>query len=315
MITARMALIIIFIISFPVSVLAETKNETKNYSGLWATSFGPMVLVQKGDSVSGFYVMQGEKCSLDGKIKAGKLQFTYKEKKAHGEGWFEIAKGQDSFSGQWKAAGQDKWDGWVGARIKPQPGKMWLVVLEANWESSLDEREYAFGDMLKAFFDRTQNVEVRRRKFSDGPSLKARLEEIALLPEPVVVSIASHGETDGLTVEGKIIPASVVAEGLKYAVNMKALHFSSCLVMQKSFGREVFKLLKDGGIQTTVSGYKKSVDWAASALFEMNYFDLILSRGMAAPKASKTALIMYPALGAKQLKDSPVAPAGFEALF
>lgn len=285
------------------------------FTGLWATTFGPMVLVQNGNSVSGFYVMNGQRSSVEGKVIGNKLTFTYKEPKAQGEGWFEIEKSKDSFSGLWKEVGRDKWEPWIGARVKATPGKMWLVVLEANWESSLGDREYAFGDMLKAFFDRTENVEVRRRRFNDAESLKRHLEEIALLPDPVVVSIASHGETEGLTVNGKTIPASVIADGLKYAVNMKALHFSSCLVMQKSFGKDVFKALKDRGLSVPVSGYKRSVDWAASALFEMNYFDLILSRGMPASKASKAALTMYPALGEKQLKDVPVSPAGFEAIY
>lgn len=304
---------LIFLVSIFCASFGHHANAAQTFSGLWATTYGTMVLVQKGDSVSGYYMMNGEKCPIDGKIKDGKLNFTYKEKAVSGVGSFTIA--ENSFSGTWKADNSPKWESWVGARIKPQPGKMWLVVLEANWESSLDEREYAFGDMLKAFFDRTANVEVRRRRFSDAASLKARLEEVALLPEPVLVSIASHGETDGLAVEGKNISADVVAEGLKHAVNMKALHFSSCLVMQKNFGKDVFKKLKDRGIHVAVSGYKQSVDWAASALFEMNYFDLILSRGMDAPKASKTALIMYPAVGAKQLKDVPVKPAGFEAIY
>jgi len=304
---------LIFLILFFFTSLGAHAAAGQTFTGLWATTYGTMVLVQKNESVSGYYLMNGEKCPIEGKIKDGKLNFTYKEKAVGGTGTFTLA--ENSFSGTWKANNSQKWENWVGARIKPQPGKMWLVVLEANWESSLGDREYAFGDMLKAFFDRTANVEVRRRRFSDAASLKARLEEIALLPEPVLVSIASHGETDGLAVEGKNIPADVVADGLKYAVNMKALHFSSCLVMQKNFGKEVFKQLKDRGIHVAVSGYKQSVDWAASALFEMNYFDLILSRGMDAPKASKTALIMYPAVGSKQLKDVPVKPAGFEAIY
>ena len=356
----------------------------KNFAGRWETTYGLMELQQKGSVISGSYLMNGEKCAIDGRLENGKFTFKYKEPKASGQGWFELGSGSEKFIGTWKQDGTNTWAPWVGVRIpdyaslaagvwatpygrlriiekskdvrigvfanggaatltnvallndgleisgdwkgqelrkftgtrlKPIPGKVWLMVMEAHWESSLEDREYAFGDMLKAFFDRTPNVEVRRRPFSDSRSLKRWLDELAFIPEPIVVTIASHGQSDGLWVDGANIPASVVTEGLKYAASLKALHFSSCLVMKGKFGQDIFKQLSKDGNKVAVSGYKNSVDWAASALFEMNYFDLILSRGLAPPEASQAALVMFPIAGDRPLKNVPVAPGGFSVIF
>jgi hypothetical protein len=57
-----------------------------------------------------------------------------------------------------------------GVRVAPVPGRKWLVVLEAHYENNLAEQEYSFGQMLKAFFARTPEVQVRHRFFHDlGP--------------------------------------------------------------------------------------------------------------------------------------------------
>jgi imidazolonepropionase-like amidohydrolase len=83
-------------------------------------------------------------------------------------------------------------------------------------------------------------------------------------------------------------------------------------VWETSFGR--MRLIADAGIKTAVSGYQNPVDWAASALFEMTYLDLLLSRGMNAPEASATALSMFPIAGKAPIKNVPILPGGFEIL-
>ncbi len=263
------------------------------FEGVFATNLGRLRIIEKSKTENVGVISGGASGPLvDLKLSNNGMNIT---------GFYRV-KGEESKP-------------FFGTRLVPLPGKVWLMVMEARWETSLEDREYAFGDILKAFFDRTPNVEVRRRPFSDARSLKRWLEEITFIPEPVVVTIAAHGEKEGLWVDGANIPASVVADGLKYAASLKALHFSSCLVMKGKFGQEIFKQLSANGIKAPVSGYKNSIDWAASALFEMNYFDLILSRGMGAAEASKTALVMFPVVGDRQLKDVPVAPGGFSVIY
>lgn len=397
-------LVVFFLVLLPIRAVAA---EPKDFSGRWETTYGLMTLEQKDDSVSGEYIMNGARCSIEGKVQSRRLQFKYREPKASGEGWFELNANGDQFSGswrengasvwmpwigtrtkdlrrtfagvwetsfgrmrllenddgevrgiyalegvstlkgkkdndklalryheknisgearfqlkdegsmfegEWRADGQEQWQNWIGRRLPSTPGRVWLVVIEARWEKSLDDKEFSFGDMLKSFFDRTPNVEVRRRFFTDAASLQRWLNEVAYFPEPTVVTIATHGSDDGLGVDGTRISASAVAEGLKYAANLKALHFSSCSVMKDRFGKDVFNALADAGVKTAVSGYQNPVDWAASALFEMTYFDLLLSRGMNAPEASATALSMFPIAGKTPIKNVPILPGGFEIL-
>ena len=397
-------IVVVFLILFPIRAAAD---EAKGFSGQWETTYGLMTLEQKDDYVSGQYLMDGARCSIEGKVESRRLQFKYREPKASGEGWFELNADGDQFSGswrengasvwmswvgtrakdlrdtfagvwetsfgrmrlvenddgevrgiyalegvstlkgkkdndrlrlqyheknisgeawfqlkdegstfegEWRADGQEQWRKWTGRRLSSRPGRVWLVVIEARWENSLDDKEFSLGEMLKSFFDRTPNVEVRRRFFTDAASLQRWLKEVAYFPEPTVVTIATHGVEDGLLVDGTTISAKTVAEGLKYAANLKALHFSSCSVMKDRFGKEVFKALADAGVKTAVSGYRNPVDWAASALFEMTYFDLLLSRGMNAPEASAAALNMFPIAGKDPIKNVPILPGGFEIL-
>jgi hypothetical protein len=292
----------------------RTTDLRKTFAGVWETSFGRMRLLENEDGeVRGIYSFEGVS-TLSGKKNNDRLTLRYHEKNVSGEAWFQLQDEGSMFEGEWRADGQEQWQKWIGRRLPSTPGRVWLVVIEARWEKSLDDKEFSFGDMLKSFFDRTPNVEVRRRFFTDAASLQRWLKEVAYFPEPTVVTIASHGWEDGIGVDGTRISASAVAEGLKYAANLKTLHFSSCSVMKDKFGKEVFNALADVGIKTAVSGYQNPVDWAASALFEMTYFDLLLSRGMNAPEASATALSMFPIAGKAPIKNVPITPGGFEIL-
>jgi hypothetical protein len=292
----------------------RTKDLRKTFAGVWDTSFGRMRLLENDDGeVRGVYALDGVS-TLQGKKDNDRLALRYHEKNVSGEARFQLKDEGSMFEGEWRADGQEEWQKWTGRRLPSTPGRVWLVVIEARWEKSLDDKEFALGEMLKSFFNRTPNVEVRHRFFTDAASLQRWLKEVAYFPEPTVVTVASHGSNDGLGVDGTTISANTVAEGLKYAANLKALHFSSCSVMKDNFGKEVFKALADAGIKTAVSGYQNPVDWAASALFEMTYLELLLSRGMNAPEASATALSMFPIAGKAPIKNVPILPGGFEIL-
>jgi hypothetical protein len=401
-ISSRIVVVFLFLVPFQASA-----TQVKGFSGQWETTYGLMILEQKDDSVSGYYIMGRARCSIEGKVRNRRIEFKYSEPNASGEGWFELNANGDRFSGswrengssdwmswvgtrtkdlrktfagvwettfgrmrifenddgevrgvyafdgvstlqgkkdndrlalryheknisgearfqlkddgsmfdgEWRADGQEEWQKWTGQRLPSTPGRVWLVVIEARWEKSLDDKEFSLGDILKSFFNRTPNVEVRHRFFTDAASLQQWLNEVAYFPEPTVVMVASHGTNDGLGVDGTTISANAVAEGLKYAANLKALHFSSCSVMKGKFGKEVFKALTDAGIKTSVSGYQNPVDWAASALFEMTYLELLLSRGMNPPEASATALSMFPVAGKAPIRNVPILPGGFEIL-
>ena len=93
--------------------------------------------------------------AVEGDLEGRTLKFKYKQPDGEeGEGTFELAPDQASFAGTWKGrkAGKESGGQWTGTRVRPEPGKQWLVILEARWEHGLEEPEYSFGEMLKAFF-------------------------------------------------------------------------------------------------------------------------------------------------------------------
>ena len=271
----------------------------RGWDGIWATDFGRVRLIEETGRVHGLYECAGP-ASIEGLARGGVLEFRYREPKVSGEGRFEIAEGGASFAGNWRAAGDDKWSSWSGRRVEPQAGFTWLVVLEAHWQRSFAEGEYAFGNMLREIFARSAGVLVRQRFFHDQASLEPWCRELAYLPEPTVLVIASHGEAEGLSVHGKIIDTKDVFASLRYAANLKLLHFSSCLV---GLGRERAPF--------PVSGYTTSVDWGASALLEFTYLDLILNRAMEPAKAAGLLPELVRFAGDQAPPESPYPAAGF----
>ena len=86
-----------------------------------------------------------------------------------------------------------------------------------------------------------------------------------------------HGR--GLTVHGKPFNNGALVESLRYADNVILLHFSSCLMMQDGKAGELARALQEA-VRFPISGYDRSVDWAASALIEFHYLDMVLGRGL-----------------------------------
>lgn len=255
------------------------------FAGLWRTQFGRVRLVQDGKKINGCYDYTGG-ATISGTVEGKKLTFTYKEPETEGEGWFELAADGKSFTGKWRPKGASKWQTWNGSRVDPQPGIVWLVVVEARWERTIAENEYAFGNMLRAFFSRAPRVQVRHRFFTDEASLRRWCNEVAYLAEPTVLVIASHGSAKGPAADGKTVPAAALGESLRYASNLKLLHFSACEVMKGKAAEELLSTVNKAN-RFPVSGYKVCVDWAASAIIEFGYLDMILVRGMTPESAAE----------------------------
>jgi hypothetical protein len=275
----------------------------RSWSGVWETTFGRVRLIQTGDHVVGFYDGLGPS-SIEGTVKGNRLSLRYVEPRAKGEAWFEMDENGNGFRGEWLEDGREKWAEWRGTRVHPQEGMTWLFVLEAHWQRSLAENEYAFGNMLREVFARLHNVRVRQRFFHDADSLAHWCRELMYLPEPAVLVIASHGVPEGLSVHGEIINTTQVLDNLRYAETLKLLHFSACLV-----GKDGEKALKKQPFP--ISGYTTSVDWGASAMIEFTFLDMILNRGMAPEDAADVlpSLVTYAA--DKAPKGSPYPAAGF----
>lgn len=280
-----------------------------SFDGLWLTSFGRLRLAQSGGRVSGFYEYAGGSY-VDGKISGRKLKFRYREEKAAGEGVFELSADRKSFSGRWRKDGAVKWGLWDGTRVEPVPGRNWLVVAEARWEGGLADREYSFGEMLRAFFARSPAVQFRHRFFTDEASLTRWLREASLLAEPTVLLISSHGLPEGVSVSGGVVGPAPIADALRFAHNLRLLHIDACLTMKGPFPRDLLQRLGRDAV-FPVSGYTESVDWAASAISDFMYLDLIFSREYSPAQAAGQLGRLLPYTAAAPVVGAPFASLGF----
>jgi hypothetical protein len=167
--------------------------------------------------------------------------------------------------------------------------------------------------MLREFFARVPHVNVRQRFFEDESGLERWCRELMYLAEPTAVVFASHGNQDGLMVNGKPLDGARISESLKHADNILLLHFSSCLAMQNDSAGKLVTELKNQ-VRFPISGYDRTVDWAASALIEFHYLDMVLARRLSPPAAAAQVYRLISYAGKEELADSPYRPAGFKII-
>src|SRR2546423_8820756 len=236
----------------------------RGFDGVWRTTYGPMRLFHHADRIHGFYEGMGS-ATVEGRWDGERFVFRYQEPKAAGEGWFTINGDDSAFEGAWRPEGSEEWGQWRGRRVYPEPGRRWLVVLEAHWQKSLADEEYSFGHMLREFFAREGNIGVRHRFFPNEAGLEKWCRELMYLAEPTVLAIATHGTQEGLVAHGQPIAPRVLVENLVWAENLLLVHFSACLMLHDSPAGEAARKLQNLK-RFPVSGYTTSVDWAASAI-------------------------------------------------
>ena len=286
-----------------------TWSGQREFDGIWDSSFGRLRLIQEDARMFGFYEGVGSS-TIEGEIVDGEFRFQYQEPQAAGEGKFVIDPGFQSFTGEWRPLGSERWLPWVGKRVSPKSNVTWLLVLEAHWQRSIAEQEFSFGRMLAEFLNRHEHLEVRHRFFDDAASLDRWCRELLYFPEPAVVLVASHGTPEGINVQGRTIDSKRVIDSLRYAENLMLLHFSACLVMKEEEEGDFAKRIQNAA-PFPISGYTTSVDWGGSAVLEFNYLDMILSKGLPPAKAAEYLLKLVKYAGDSVPEGSPYPPAGF----
>lgn len=253
-----------------------------SFNGLWETNFGRLRLAGTDAQVTGYYSFADG--AIAGRIDGDVFKFRYKDQK-EGDGEFRLAQNGRALRGRWRADGDKDWRDWTGLRVEPIAGRKWLVVLESRWESSLAEPEYTYGEMLKIFFTRTPNIQVRQRFYTDRSSLLKWMRESSLLAEPVVLYFSGHGSAEGLETESGPATAEILSGPLKAGGNVELVHFGSCDVMKGKVPAELQRLAGPAS-RFPISGFAQPVDWAASAIADFMYLDLILSRDLSPEKAA-----------------------------
>lgn len=287
-------------------------DDTDSFTGLWKTSYGRMRLTQNGDTVRGIYSFGGN-ATIEGTVDGRTLKFKYEQPDGEkGEGTFELSEDARNFSGTWQTAaakgGAAAPGKWTGSRIVPQPNKIWLVVLEANWEHDLTDNEYSFGVMLRTFFARVPNVAVRHRFFASEADFRRWTAELPYIAEPIVLHISSHGTRDGIICGDKTIDGKTIAECLKGVGDLRLLHFGTCLIAGGEIPRQIHSMLGESA-RFPISGYANSADWGGSAVIDFTYLDLILSRHMTPADAAKATRKMLSFAGNKGNPGDAIAPA------
>ncbi|HWB05866.1 MAG TPA: hypothetical protein VG796_22790 [Verrucomicrobiales bacterium] len=281
----------------------------RNFSGVWKTTFGMMRLVEKDASVTGCYSYGGQS-EVSGKTEGGALKFTYTETTGDkGSGEFKLGGDGETFTGTWKTTDGKQGGQWEGTRVKPMAGRTWLVVLEAHWESGLQQPEYSYGDMLRHFFSRVPSVEVRHRYFDGKEDFAKWCEELPYLNEPAVFYVSSHGTEKGITVGKEVLSGDFIGSRLRFAPEVKLVHLGACLTMS---GGAPAALRKASGLNMPVSGFTKVADWAGSAVIDFSYLDLVLSRKMPPGEAVRQIKSSVAFAGEGETPGMAIRPAGLK---
>ena len=260
------------------------------FEGVWESTYGILRLARESTKLTGSYtyasgsVIEGE---LDGRLLRG----TYHEPSTRGDGvrgrfTFELAEDGQSFAGVWLAgegAPLELADGeanrWSGRRVRGEPGRVWFVILEENWEASLREPEYSFGAMLRAFFERVPKVGVRHRFIHDRADLERFCADLAGLVEPVVLYVSAHGSSEGLSIGSEGISPEALGAALRNVGDLRLLHLGSCAVLSGDAPDRI-RAAAGPGKSFPISGFVESVDWASSAIVDFTYMQLVLERDL-----------------------------------
>lgn len=261
-----------------------------DFGGTWKSTYGTLRLTQAGNRVTGTYTSPVG-ATIEGVVTGRVVTGTYHEPATNGEGVrgrlvLEIDETGSSFSGKWREGlalplmPSDPTAGnWSGERLQYTSNRVWLVILEANWEESLHEREYSFGVMLRSFFDRVPTVEIRHRFVHHKPDLDRFCAELSGLMEPVVLYVSSHGTPEGICLGTDVITPEQLGTALRTVNDLRLLHLGSCALLAGDAPDRI-RAAAAPHAPFPISGFVESVDWASSAIVDLSYMDLILEQGM-----------------------------------
>jgi hypothetical protein len=261
-----------------------------------------MRLNQHNGEIAGAYEQVGNVATISGQLKEKRFVFRYVEADIEGAGWFELSADGNAMNGQWRPDGTQVWHPWTATRLRPEGQRTWLVILEAHWEESLFEQEYAFGDMLRSYFTipSGRHVQVRHRYFHDPADFRRECQSVQFLAEPVVLLISTHGTSEGISVGGETIDAGLIAESLRSVGDLKLLHLSGCAMMSGDAPRLIHRQL-GAGATFPISGYKTNVAWDESALGDFTFLSFLLLRHLSPAEAVEQAIRVSPYIGEVQV--------------
>jgi hypothetical protein len=207
-----------------------------DFSGRWASSFGPMTLRQDGARVTGTYGREGTENAIDGTLAGGKLAFTYKEAVERGSGWFRLRR-PGSFAGEYVAEGRPRslpWQGWRG--------------LDGLWDTSLG-RLHLVHDGARVWGSVEHDASARLEAEGDGGKrLPFRLEGMRVSGrgfiemDPLGYALGGEWVQDGQPAQQLAGRRVLPRQGLTWLVVLEA-HWQRALDDNEyAFGRMLHEL-------------------------------------------------------------------------
>jgi hypothetical protein len=127
--------------------------------------------------------------------------------------------------------------------------------------------------------------------------------------EPVVLYISSHGTEQGITVGKETLTGDFIGRQLRHASDLKLVHLGACLAMA---GETPRKIREASGLDVPVSGYTKVADWAGSAVIDLSYLDLVLSRQLEPGEAVRQMRENVTFAGEAETNGCVISPAGLK---
>jgi hypothetical protein len=297
----------------------QAPSALSGFEGPWSTTYGRINLRVEGSRVYGNYPHPAGSGIIEGTVDDGLLRFRYTEPgEIAGSGEFQLSQDRLSFAGRWLQDGvregplgaQDQ--AWHGVRVfvesAPSRGPAtWLVVLETHWEASLVANEFSYGEMLRAYYRRMPNLQVRHRRIHDRADFSRITQEISRLEGDVYLYISSHGTEAGATLADGSIDAPMMTALLASTSNIKLVHFGSCLVAAGSVPEDTLRALPPRH-RVPISGFTQVADWGGSAVVDFAYLDNLLERRLS--PADAVAATRRNIIFAGDTAPGPVSPMG-----
>jgi len=151
-----------------------------------------------------------------------------------------------------------------------------IFVLESSWDKENPLQHSSIMPIIYEFA-KQRGVKAYHQVFTDSRSFVHWINEFNQVSNSsTLLYIAAHGSKDCLygTISG--IKKTTILNALKKAKDIQYIHFGSCLFGNINNLKEVLKKAKHFH---WAAGYKKSVDWVDSTLFDILLWSKITPGG------------------------------------
>ena len=150
-----------------------------------------------------------------------------------------------------------------------------IYCLEGNWEKDL--RRKMSVDFSLMFLEKNCDIKYIHKHCGTKETLMYYLSawKLKKYKSYSICYLAFHGLEGEIIIGKDCITLEEIADELKGACTDKIMFFGSCLVLQADRSRINNFLEKTGAL--CVCGYKASVDFLASSVFEMLVMDMMQS--------------------------------------